>query len=61
MDDKLGYIPNDDTQNYALCRLKLKKILLTSLEPTNHNLIVTSPNINLSIKQKLKPMCYTYP
>ena len=32
MDDKLLYIPNDDTQNYPFCRLKS-----TLNEPTNQN------------------------
>ena len=32
MDDKLMHIPNDDTQNYPFCRLKL-------VVQTNNNLV----------------------
>ena len=37
MDDKLMYIPNDDTQKYFFCRLKylFKSLNTTSLETTN--------------------------
>ena len=41
MVDKFMYIPNDDTQNYPICRLKLVvETLDTQLnEPTNQNTI----------------------
>ena len=41
MADKFMYIPNDDTQNYTFCRLKLVvEHQNTQLnKPTNHNLI----------------------
>ena len=43
MADKLMYIPNDDTQNYPLCRLQLviEKFGHSSQlnEPTNQNSI----------------------
>ena len=35
MDDKLIYIPNDDTQNYPFCRLQL--VVKTFGLPTNQN------------------------
>ena len=41
MDDKLKYIPNDNTENYPFCRLKLKvKTFGHSInKPTNQNSI----------------------
>ena len=37
MADKLMYIPNDDTQNYPLCRLKLLVEKFELNKPTNQN------------------------
>ena len=34
MTDKMMYIPNDDTQNYFFCRLKLKRLDTAGNQPT---------------------------
>ncbi len=54
MADKLMYNPNDDTQNYPICRLQLVvKRLDTKLnEPTNHNSLKSPPLLSQRIRKR---------
>ena len=43
MADLLMYIPNDETQNYPSCRLKLKNLNKPKNEPTKNSIKVDKP------------------
>ena len=47
MDDKLIFIPNDDTKNYPFCRIQLKRLDTQLNKPTN-----LSPKVVKQTKKK---------
>ena len=46
MDDKLLYIPNDETQNYTFCRLKLV------VEMFEHSTLLCREDLHIKMSKK---------